>query len=190
MVKEIPASSVQIAGYLDVGPRRRMPDEKPAGAIIGVWEKAMHAGLLHGWIKDDLSLPVFVRNLIVVVDGYAAKGLAVGCQTISIHAIVRTIRDGQQTDSSQKRPQQNSLEPWAGPVAVLVVGFIAFDRDHPQNYTRPRTGPEAGALTILHKKLGSICSSPASNGYGIDDKIQQKAIKMRAVVPHRFEECK
>jgi hypothetical protein len=52
-----------------------MPDEKPAGRITGVWEKAVHAGLLHRWIKDKLGLPVFMLHRVVVFDGYASKGL-------------------------------------------------------------------------------------------------------------------
>jgi hypothetical protein len=72
-----------------------MPDEKPAGRIARVWEKAVHAGLLHRWIKNNLGLPVFVRHFVIVFDGYAAKGLTLRCQTISKHAIVRTIGDSQ-----------------------------------------------------------------------------------------------
>ena len=98
-----------------------------------MWEKAVHAGLLHRWIKNNLGLPVLVRHRIVVFDGYAAKGLALGGQTISKHAIVRTVRDSQQAHPSQERSQSDSPEPWAG--------FVAFDRGHPLNYTRPRTPP-------------------------------------------------
>ena len=110
-----------------------MPDEKPAGRIAGVWEKAVHAGLLRRWIKNKLGLPVFVPHRVVVFDGYAAKGLALGRQTISKHAIVRSIRDSQQAHPSQERSQSDSPEPWAG--------FVALDRGHGLNYTRPRTGP-------------------------------------------------
>ena len=53
------------------------------------------------------------------------------------------------------------------------------------SYPRPRSPAElyapanrsrTGALTILHKKLRSICPFRTSNGYRIDDKIHQKAI--------------
>ena len=101
-----------------------------------MWEKAVHADLLHRWIKNKLGLPVFMQHRVVVVDGYAAKGLALGRQTISKHAIVRTIRDSQQAHPSQERSQSDSPEPWAG----FIPGFVAFDRGHPLNYTRPRTG--------------------------------------------------
>jgi hypothetical protein len=138
-----------------------MSAEKPAGTIPGVREKTVHAGLLHGWIRNDLGLPVFVRDLVVVFDGYAAEGLAIGCQTVAKHAIVRTVRDAQQTKRSQERSQSNSLEPGAGSIS----GFGVFDRDHPLNYTLQRTGLEIEALTILHNKLGSICASHTSNGY-------------------------
>jgi len=114
-----------------------MPDEKPAGTIPGVWEKAVHAGLLHWWIKNDLGLPVFVRDRVVVFDSYAAKGLVICCQTVSKHTIVRTIRDSQQTHPSQERSQSNSPEPWAG----FIAAFVGFDRGHRLDYTRPRTGP-------------------------------------------------
>ncbi len=102
-----------------------------------MWEKAVHAGLLHRWIKDKLGLPVFVRHHVVVVDGYAAKGLAVGRQTISKHAIVRSVDDSQQAHASQERSQNDSPEPWAG----LAAGLVVFDCGHPPNYTRPRSGP-------------------------------------------------
>jgi hypothetical protein len=72
---------------LQVGPLLSMADEKPAGRITGVWEKAVHAGHRHRWIKNNLGLPVFVRHHIVVFDADAAKGLALGRQTISKHAI-------------------------------------------------------------------------------------------------------
>jgi len=124
-----------------------MPDEKPAGRIAGVWEKAVHAGLLHRWIKNNLGLPVFVRHFVVVFDGHGAKGLALCRETVSKHAIVRTIRDSQQTHRRQERSQSDSLEPWAG----FVAGFVAFDRGHLLNYTCPRTGPKTEGLTILHK---------------------------------------
>ncbi len=111
-----------------------MPDEKPAGRIAGVWEKAVHAGLLHRRIENKLGLPVFVRHLVVVFDGYAAKGLALGCQTISKHAIVGSIGDSEQARRSQERLQSDSPKPRAG--------FIGWDRSHGLNYTRARTGPE------------------------------------------------
>ena len=60
-----------------------------------MWEKAVHAGLLHRWIKNKLALPVLVRHRVVVFHGYAAKGLAFRGQTISKHSIVRAIHDCQ-----------------------------------------------------------------------------------------------
>jgi len=77
-----------------------MPDEKPAGRIAEVWEKAVHACFLHWWIKNNLGLPVFVRHLVVVFDRYAAKGLTLRGQTVSKHAIVRSIRYSQQAHPS------------------------------------------------------------------------------------------
>ena len=62
----------------------------------------MHAGLLHGRIKNNLGLPVFVRDLVIVFDGYAAEGLAIGCQTVAKHTIVRNVRDAQQTHRGQE----------------------------------------------------------------------------------------
>ncbi len=94
-------------------------------------EKAVHAGFLHRWIENKLGFPVFVRNLVVVFDGYAAKGLALRSQTISKHAIVRSIRDSQQAHPSQKRSQRDSPEPGAG--------FVALDCSHGLNYNRART---------------------------------------------------
>ena len=109
-----------------------------------MWEKAVHARLLHRWIKNNLCLPVFVCHLVVMFDGYAAKGLMLRCKTVSKHAIVRTIRDSQQAHPSQERSQSDTLEPWAG--------FVAFHRVHGLNYNRARTGPGTEVLTILHKK--------------------------------------
>ena len=63
-------------------------------------EKAVHAGLLHWWIKNKLGFPVFTRNRVVVFDGYAAEGLAFRGQTIAKHAVVRSIRDSQQAHPS------------------------------------------------------------------------------------------
>ena len=103
-----------------------------------MWEKAVHAGLLHRRIEDKLVLPVLVVYRVIVVNGYAAKGLALGRQTISKHAIVRSIRDSQQAHSSQERSQNDSPEPWAG----FAAGFVALDCGHGLNYTRARTGPE------------------------------------------------
>jgi len=62
-----------------------------------VWEKAVHADLLHGWIKNDFGLPVFVRDFVVVFDGYAAEGLVICGETVAKHAIIRSVRDPQQT---------------------------------------------------------------------------------------------
>jgi hypothetical protein len=109
--------------YLHVSPLLGVPAEKPAGRIPGVWKKAMHASLLHRWIKNELALPVFVQHCVVVFDGYAAKGLALGSQTISKNAIVRTIDDCQQTRARQDRSQSDLPE-------------LAFDCGHPPNYTR------------------------------------------------------
>ena len=67
-----------------------------------MWEKTVHAGLLHGWIKNHLGLPVFVCDRVVVFDGYAAKGLVICGETVSKHAIVRSVRDPQQTQRSQE----------------------------------------------------------------------------------------
>jgi len=86
-----------------------MPAEKPAGTIPVVWEKTVHAGLLHGWIKNDFGLPVFVRDLVVVFDGYAAKGLVIRRQTVAKHAIVRGVRDPQKTYRGQEQSQSDSV---------------------------------------------------------------------------------
>ena len=117
-----------------------------------MWEEAVHAGLLHRRIKNKLGLPVFVRHRVVVFDGYAAKGLALRRQTIAEHTIIRTIRDSEQAQPSQAGSQNDSPEPEAG----LVGGFAVFDRSHGLNYICPRTSPQTKALTILHKKLGSV----------------------------------
>ena len=87
-----------------------------------MWEKAVHASLLHRWIKDKLVLPVFMVHRVVVFDGYAAKGLALRRQTIAKHAVVCSIRDYQQAHPSQHRSQRDSPEPGAG--------FVALDRGH------------------------------------------------------------
>ncbi len=117
-----------------------MPAEKPAGTIPVVWEKTVHAGLLHRWIKNDFGLPVFVRDFVVVFDGYAAKGLVICRQTVAKHAIVRSVRDSQQTHRGQEQSQSDSLEPWA----ALATGLVAFNRVHALNYTRRPTGPKPG----------------------------------------------
>ncbi len=97
-----------------------------------MWEKAVHAGFLYRWIENKFGFPVFVRNFVVVFDGYAPKGLAPRRQTISKHAIIRSIRDSQQAHPSQERSQRDSPEPGAGLVVV--------DRSHGLNYNRARTG--------------------------------------------------
>ena len=135
-----------------------------------MWEEAVHAGLLHRWIKNKLGLPVLVRHGVVVLDGYRAKGLALRRQTIAENTIVRTIRDSEQTHPSQERSQNDSPEPGAG----LVGGLVVFDRGHPTNYIRTRTGPETGALTILHKKLGSVRPTERQKGSGRNDKMHLK----------------
>jgi hypothetical protein len=152
-------SSISTGALLYVGPLLSMPDEKPAGRIAGVWKKAVHAGLLHRWIKNNLGLPVFVRHLVVVFDSYAAEGLALRRQTVSKHAIVRTIRDSQQNQRRQQQSRRDSPAPWAG--------FVALNRSHGLNYTRPRTGPETEVLTILHKKLDPIYSPTRQKCVGI-----------------------
>ena len=107
-----------------------------------MWKKAVHAGLRHRGIKNNLGLAVFVRHHIVVFDGYAAKGLALGCQTIAKHAIVRGIRDSQQGHRSQEQSQNDSPEPSPEPWTGSVAGFVAFDRGHGLHYTRARAGPK------------------------------------------------
>ena len=104
-------------------------------------EKAVHAGLRHRGIKNNLGLAVFVRHHIVVFDSYAAKGLAVGCQTIAKHDIVRGIRNSQQGQRSQEQSQNDTTEPSPEPWTGSVAGFVAFDRGHRLHYTRARTGP-------------------------------------------------
>jgi len=79
-----------------------MPAEIPTGPIPVVREKTVHAGLLHRWIKNDLGLPVFVRHLVVVIDSYAAKGLMICGETVAKHAIVRSVRDPEQSYHSQE----------------------------------------------------------------------------------------
>ena len=104
----------------------------------------MHAGFLHRRFENNFGLPVFVRHRIVVFDGYAAKGLALGCQTISKHAIVGSVSDSQQAHRSQEQSQNDSPEPRAG--------FVRLDYGHGLNYTRARTCLESEVLTILHIK--------------------------------------
>ena len=119
-----------------------------------MWEKAVHAGLLHGWIKNNLGLPVFVRHLVVVFDGYAAKGLTLRCQTISKHAIVRTIGDSQKAHASHQQSLSDSPEPGAGSVGL--------DCGHGLDYTRRRTSPGTEALTISSQKLAPALLSRTS----------------------------
>ncbi len=99
-----------------------------------MWEKAVNAGFLHRWIENKLFFPVFVCDIVVVLDGYAAKGLALRRQTVSKHAIVRSIGDSQQAYPSQERSQSDSPEPGAG--------FVGLDCGHGLNYNRARTGRE------------------------------------------------
>jgi hypothetical protein len=73
-----------------------MAYEIPAGRISGVREKAVHARLRHGRIENEFVLPVLMMHQVVVVNGYAAKRLALGRQTIAKYAIVRGICDSQQ----------------------------------------------------------------------------------------------
>ena len=82
-----------------------------------MWEEAVHTGLLHGWIKNHLGPPVFVRDGVIMFDCYAAKGLVIRCQTVSKYAIVRSICDSQQTHDCQEQSQSNSLQPRAGFIA-------------------------------------------------------------------------
>ncbi len=109
--------NLEWTGKLHIGSLLSVPGEKPAGTIPVVWEEAVHAGLLHGWIKNHLGPPVFVRDRIIVFDGYAAKGLVIRCQAVSKYAIVRSICDSQQTQPSQEQSQSNSLESGAGFIA-------------------------------------------------------------------------
>lgn len=135
-------------------------------------EEAVHAGFLHRRIKNKLGFPVFVSHLVIVFDSYSAKGLAPCGQTISKHAKVGTVCDSQQGQRRQQYPQNDSTEPRAGSIA----GFINFDRDHSLNYTRRQTRPDAGALTILHKKTRhDLLSRASKRGSVIDDKIHQNA---------------
>jgi len=132
-----------------------------------VWEKAVHAGLLHGWIKNKLGLAIFVRDRVVVLHGYAAKGLAVRCQTISKYSIVRGVRDSQQNRSRQERSycvRSGSDSPERG--AGSGAGFVFSDRGHGLNYTRLRIGSGCGVLTILHKKLDPKCLPARQNDSG------------------------
>ncbi len=82
--------------WLQVGLALGMAGEKPAGRIAGVWEQAVYAGLLHRRIENDFGFPVLVRDLVVVFDGYTAKGLALGRQTIAKNTVVRGIGDCKQ----------------------------------------------------------------------------------------------
>jgi len=88
-----------------------------------VWKKAVHASLLHGWIKNELALPVFMQHGVVVLDRYAAKGLPLGSQAISKNAEVRTVDDSQQAHARQNRSQSDLLD-------------LALACGHPPNYTR------------------------------------------------------
>jgi len=150
-----------------------------------VWEKTVHARLLHRRIENNFGLPVFVRHRVVVFDGYAAKGLALRGQTISKHGIVRAIRDSQQAHASQERSQGDSPEPWVG---LVAAGFAVFDCGH---------GPIISVRELVRgrsvdnssQKTRPDLLSRASKGCGTDVKIHQKP-QVRAVVPRRFEECK
>lgn len=70
-----------------------MAAEIPAGRIARVREKCVHAGLLHGRIKNKLGLAIFMRDRVVMFDGYAAKGPAIGGNAISKDAIICNIGD-------------------------------------------------------------------------------------------------
>jgi hypothetical protein len=89
---------------LDVGPLLGMPAEKPAGRVPGVREEAVHARLLHCWIKNKLALSVLMQHRVVVLDAHAAKGLPIRGHAISKYAIVPGIRDSQQAQRRHKRP--------------------------------------------------------------------------------------
>ena len=67
-----------------------------------MWEQTVHAGLLRGWIKNQFGLSVFVRHRGVMFDGYTAKWLVLRRHAILKDAIVCSIRDSQQTESSDE----------------------------------------------------------------------------------------
>ena len=164
-------------GPLYVGSLLGVAAEKPARRISGVGEKTVHAGLLHGWIENQLSLAVFVLHRVVVFDGHGAKGLAVGYQTIAKHGVVGGVRDGQQNQRCEERSycersgsdsRGTSLVAGlgAGMVFGFVEGIVAFERGHGLNYTRSRIGSGPEALTILHKKSAPELLSGTSNHGG------------------------
>jgi len=70
-----------------------MAAEIPAGRIAGVREECMNASLLHGRIKNKLRFAIFMLHRVVMLDGYAAKRLAIRSDPIAKDAIICDVGD-------------------------------------------------------------------------------------------------
>jgi len=58
-----------------------------------VRKNCVDASLFHGRIENELGFAIFVSDRVVMFDGYAAEGLAIGRHAISKDAIIRDISD-------------------------------------------------------------------------------------------------
>lgn len=56
-------------------------------------KEAVHAGLLYGWIKNQLGFAVFMLHRVVMFDGNSAEWLAIGGNPISKDAKICDVRD-------------------------------------------------------------------------------------------------
>lgn len=63
----------------------------------------MDASLLRGRIKNKLGFAIFVRDRVVMFDGYGAKGRTISGHAISKDAIICDVGDQQEGDQGPQR---------------------------------------------------------------------------------------
>ena len=75
-------------------------------------EQRVDAGFGLGWIEDELGFAVFLRNGVVVADGYRSVGAAVeGDANVEDREVYAKGEDGRSQDAEQ-RSAEDSAQPF------------------------------------------------------------------------------
>lgn len=88
-----------------------MPPEIPAGLHPRMWVKRVHTSLRRGRIKDELRLPVLLRDRIVVCHYDRSVGIPIRSDAQPEQTQINCKREDGRTEDKQKQAEKYLSKP-------------------------------------------------------------------------------
>ena len=74
-------------------------------------KQRVNAGLRLRWIKDELRLPVFLQDSVIVVHGHRPVCIPANCRADAKNRIIQPVRESGGPDHHKNYADENSSKP-------------------------------------------------------------------------------